>query len=103
MAELKRFESVAPPAYSSVPVSAATACSWPSPSAPTTQKMASAPPPVVVAMGEPRVEIPAHHAVRAEIEDPASMRSASRPRPPGQLTSRLDQARKVPPGVLTAA
>src|SRR5438552_437546 len=74
-----------PPAKSTSPVSALTLWSWPSPSAPTTQITASAPPPVVLAMGDPRPFTPAHQAVGAAAGGPAPMRSATSPLAPGQF------------------
>src|SRR6267142_6023578 len=81
------------------PVSAFTAWSWLSPCAPTTQTMDSAPPPVVLAMGEPFPLICAHHALVASGGGPAEMRSATSLFVEGHPTPFAGNASIVPEGV----
>src|SRR5215468_9819385 len=82
------------------PVSALNAWSWLSPWVPTAQTIDSAPPPVVLAMGEPFPLTPAHQAVTMPGGVPAAQQKAPRPLPPaGQDAPLAGKARIVPEGV----
>src|SRR6267142_6526171 len=68
--------------------------------APTAQTIDSAPPPVVLEMGEKFPLTPAHQAVTMPGGAPAVMRKATRPlTPPGQDAPFAGNARIVPVGV----
>src|SRR6185436_15812902 len=81
------------------PFSALNAWSWLSPCAPKAQMIDSAPPPVVLAMGEPFPLRPAHHAVAIPGGDPAVMRRATKRFAPGHEIPAPGKARIVPEGV----
>src|SRR6266571_73904 len=97
---LKRITDPSEPLVKiATPVSALSAWSRPSPSAPTAQMIDSAPPPVVLAIGDPFPLTPAHQAVLTPGGEPAVMRSATKPLGPGHETPLAGNARIVPEGV----
>src|SRR6266853_1487909 len=86
------------------PVSALTACSLLSSSAPTTQMIDSAPEPVVVAIGAPLPFRSAHQTVLTPGGEPAVTRSATSPLfALGHDLPLAGKARMVPEGVAITA
>src|SRR2546430_12613566 len=84
------------------PMSASTPWSCPSPSAPAAQTMLSAPPPVVVAIVEPRPVIAAHQAVETATGPVVTRNPTMLFADPGQPAPEPVNATKVPEGVVIA-
>src|SRR5881394_1675881 len=100
MGALKRItDPIDPPVKIASPVCAFNG-SVPAPSVPTAQTIDSAPPPVVVAIGDPFPPTLAHQAVVIAGGDPAPMRKATNPLAPvGHERPLAGKARMVPEGV----